>query len=119
MRSSTCCSARSHDISYAEVFSYQLQSQARPGDVLVAISSSGRSENIVRALRWARDNGLHTIAFTGFEGGEARAVADVSIHVRSSNYGVIEDTHQGIMHAMAQYIRQSRMSVEAIERQAF
>ena len=99
--------------------SYQLQSQSRPGDVLIAVSSSGRSPNIVRALTWARDNGMRTIAVTGFDGGAARTVAEVSIHVECTNYGVVEDLHQATMHALAQYIRQSRMSADAISRAVF
>jgi D-sedoheptulose 7-phosphate isomerase/D-glycero-D-manno-heptose 1,7-bisphosphate phosphatase len=106
--------AIANDISYDDVFVYQLQSQSRPGDVLIAISSSGRSPNIVRALLWARDNGMRTIALTGFGGGPAREVADVAIHVNCANYGVVEDLHQAAMHAIAQYIRQSRMPVDAI-----
>ena len=58
--------AIANDIGYENVFVYQLQSQSEPGDVLIAVSSSGRSPNIVRALTWARDNGLRTIAITGF-----------------------------------------------------
>jgi phosphoheptose isomerase len=58
--------AIANDIGYHDVFVYQLQSQARPGDVLIAVSSSGRSRNIVDALTWARENGLRTIAITGF-----------------------------------------------------
>ena len=111
--------AIANDIAYEDVFVYQLQSQAAPGDVLVAISSSGRSPNIVRALTWARDHELNTIALTGFDGGDARTVADVGIHVDSSNYGVIEDLHQAVMHALAQYIRQSRMSADAIAASRF
>ncbi len=65
-------SAIANDHGYDTVFEYQLQSLARPGDVLVAISSSGRSPNIVRALEWANRHGMHTIALTGFSGGAAR-----------------------------------------------
>ena len=111
--------AISNDMGYENVFVYQLQSQSRPGDVLIAVSSSGRSPNIVRALTWARDNGMRTIAVTGFDGGAARTVAEVSIHVECTNYGVIEDLHQATMHALAQYIRQSRMSADAISRAVF
>lgn len=111
--------AVANDIGYENVFVYQLQSQSAPGDVLVAVSSSGRSANIVRALTWARDSGLRTVAITGFDGGVARAVAEVSIHVDCTNYGIIEDLHQAIMHALAQYIRQSRMSTDAISTTVF
>jgi phosphoheptose isomerase len=111
--------AIANDIGYEDVFSFQLQSQSRPGDVLIAISSSGRSANIVNALSWARQHDLHTIAFTGFDGGEARQVASVAIHVDCANYGVIEDLHQATMHALAQYIRQSRMTPGAVSSSTF
>jgi len=111
--------AIANDRGYEDVFTYQLQSQSRPGDVLIAISSSGRSPNIVRALTWARDRGLRTIALTGFDGGGAKAVAEVAIHVDDTNYGIIEDLHQAIMHALAQYIRQSRMTDDAISSNVF
>jgi len=106
--------AIANDTGYENVFVYQLQSQSEPGDVLIAVSSSGRSPNIVRALTWARDQGLGTIAVTGFDGGAAREIAEASVHVDCANYGIVEDLHQAIMHALAQYIRQSRMSADAI-----
>ena len=111
--------AIANDISYADVFTYQLQSQARAGDVLIAISSSGRSTNIVNAIEWARKNGLRTIAMTGFDGGAARQLAEVAIHADCGNYGVVEDLHQAVMHALAQYTRQSRMTPEAIAANVF
>jgi D-sedoheptulose 7-phosphate isomerase/D-glycero-D-manno-heptose 1,7-bisphosphate phosphatase len=111
--------AIANDMGYENVFVHQLQSQSRPGDVLVAVSSSGRSPNIVRALAWARDNSLRTIAVTGFDGGAARTVAEVSVHVDCTNYGIVEDLHQAIMHALAQYIRQSRMTAETISASVF
>lgn len=83
--------AIANDAGYENVFVYQLQSQSKPGDVLMAFSSSGRSPNIVRALTWARDHGLRTIAVTGFDGGAAKEAAEVSIHFECTNYGIIED----------------------------
>ena len=103
-------SAIANDIGYDSIFEYQLQSLADSGDVLIAISSSGRSPNIVRALQWANDNGLRTIALTGFSGVPARELAGVSVHVGCDNYGIIEDAHQACMHLLAQYVRQSRMT---------
>ena len=111
--------AIANDLGYENVFVYQLQSQSGPGDVLMAVSSSGRSANIVRALEWARDHGLRTIAITGFDGGAARAVAEVSLHVECTNYGIVEDLHQAIMHALAQYVRHSRMTADAISTNVF
>jgi phosphoheptose isomerase len=111
--------AIANDLGYENIFVYQLQSSVRTGDVLVTISSSGKSKNIVRALQWAHDHEVHTIAFTGFDGGEAAKLADVSIHVDSMNYGIVEDIHQGLMHALAQYIRQSRMQADGIAKCTF
>jgi len=111
--------AVANDVGYEDVFAYQLQSQSVPGDVLIAISSSGQSPNIVRALEWARGHGLRTVAITGFSGGAAAAVAEVSVHVDCANYGVVEDVHQAIMHALAQYIRQSAMTADVIASTVF
>ena len=111
--------AIANDSGYENVFSYQLQSMSEPDDVLIAVSSSGRSPNIVQALEWARDHSLRTIAINGFDGGAARTTAEVAIHVDSTNYGVVEDLHQAIMHALAQFIRQSRMSTDSISATAF
>jgi phosphoheptose isomerase len=106
--------AVANDLGYENVFVYQLQAQSDPGDVLIVVSSAGRSANIIRALNWARDNDLYTVAITGFDGGGARAAADISIHVDCANYGIVEDLHQTTMHALAQYIRQSQMTEELI-----
>jgi phosphoheptose isomerase len=111
--------AIANDMGYENIFVYQLQSQSEPGDVLLAVSSSGRSPNIVSALTWAREQGLRTIAVTGFGGGAARDAAEVSVHVDCANYGIVEDLHQAIMHALAQYIRQSRLSADAILQTVF
>ncbi len=112
-------SAIANDHGYDTVFEHQLQSLARPGDVLIAVSSSGRSPNIVRALEWANQHGMHTIALTGFSGGAARELASVSVHVRSDNYGIIEDAHQACMHLLAQYVRQSRMTPDDVTANIF
>jgi phosphoheptose isomerase len=112
-------SAIANDNGYEHVFEHQLSSVARPGDLLIAVSSSGRSPNIVRALEWASAHGVRTIALTGFTGGRSRELANVSIHVESANYGIVEDAHQASMHLLAQYVRQSRMSAEAVATSTF
>lgn len=111
--------AISNDLSYDEVFVYQLRSLAKPGDALVAISSSGDSENIVRAVSWAMDNGIPVIAMTGFSGARAAGLADVNLHVPDDNYGVVEDVHQSLMHILAQYIRQAHMDEGTIKQRRF
>ncbi|MBI5164436.1 MAG: SIS domain-containing protein [Magnetospirillum sp.] len=106
--------AIANDVAYAEVFAVQLRLQARPGDVLVTISSSGDSENVVRAIQWAKDNGVASIALTGFSGGRSAALADVALHVEADNYGVIEDVHQSLMHALAQSLRMRAMPADLV-----
>jgi phosphoheptose isomerase len=108
-----------NDLAFEDIFAHQLQCAGRAADVLVAISSSGRSRNIVRALVSARELGMRTIALTGFDGGDAKEAADVAIHVECRNYGIIEDVHQSVMHALAQFIQQSRMPAEAIAASVF
>ena len=98
-----------NDIGIEQMFSFQLESLASSGDVLVAISSSGASPNIISALKAAREMGMKTIAMTGFSGGAASELADVSLYVKAENYGIVEDTHQSLMHILAQYMRQSNM----------
>jgi D-sedoheptulose 7-phosphate isomerase len=101
--------AVANDIAYAEIFVYPLRTMAGRGDALITVSSSGNSENVVRAARWAIENGVWTIALTGFTGGRSAREADISIHVPSDNYGVVEDLHQSVMHILAQFLRQKHM----------
>jgi D-sedoheptulose 7-phosphate isomerase len=111
--------AIANDIEYAEVFVYPLRTMAVPGDLLITISSSGNSENVVRAIDWARSNGVGSIAMTGFTGGRSKSLADVNLHVAAENYGVVEDIHQSMMHCLAQYLRQSAMPAELVPRRVF
>lgn len=111
--------AIANDIEYDDCFSYQLATTGRPGDVLMTISASGDSENIVRAVKWASENGMHTIALTGFNGGRSAELADVNLHVVGDNYGIIEDAHQSIMHILAQYLRQTHMVDDTIVERKF
>lgn len=101
--------AVANDIEYNDIFLFQLRTLAKEEDCLITISSSGDSENIVRALSWARKNGLHTISMTGFGGGRSAKLADINLHVGGDNYGVIEDVHQSIMHILAQYLSLAEM----------
>lgn len=98
-----------NDIGIEEMFSFQLDSLGESGDLLIAISSSGASPNIVRTLELARKMGIRTIAMSGFAGLPSRELADVSLHVDHENYGIVEDLHQSLMHILAQYTRHSHL----------
>lgn len=111
--------AIANDISYDDIFVYQLKTMARPGDLLMTISSSGNSENIVRAAQWAKQNAIPTISLVGFSGGRSAGIADATIHVAAENYGIVEDIHQSVMHVFAQFLRQAHMTPEAIKQSKF
>lgn len=111
--------AIANDSSYDDIFIHQLSSLAQDGDVLLTISSSGDSPNIVNAIEWAKENQVKVIAISGFSGGRSRKISDVSLHVDADNYGIVEDSHQSLMHILAQFIRQSEMADEKIEKTKF
>jgi len=111
--------AIANDIAYDDVFAEQLRLMGRPGDLLITISSSGNSENVVRAIRQAKTAGMATVALTGFAGGRSAVEADVNLHVAADNYGVVEDLHQALMHVLAQYIRLAHMPPSLIGQRRF
>lgn len=106
--------ALANDMDYADCFLYQLKTVAKRNDVLIVVSSSGDSENIVRAAEWGLKNNLTVIALTGFQGGRSAKLANINLHINANNYGIIEDIHQSLMHIIAQYLRQSKMQEKDI-----
>ena len=112
--------AVANDISYDDVFSFQLEKYGKEGDVLLCISSSGNSPNIIKAIQMAKSKDIKTVAFVGFDGGEAKDLSDHSIHIPLKNYGVVEDLHHSLMHLLAQYIRLKNLEdIENIETTVF
>ena len=94
--------ATANDVSYDEVFARQLRRLARPGDVLILISASGNSPNVVRAAEVAREMEVTIIGLTGFDGGRLAGLSDVSVHVPSppDAYGPVEDVHLIVNHML-------------------
>ena len=101
--------AVANDISYEEVFSFQLSRYGKEGDALLCVSSSGNSPNIISAIQEASSIGMHTISFVGFDGGEAKKISDYCIHIPIHNYGVVEDAHHTLMHILSQFIRMKHL----------
>jgi len=95
-----------NDYSYEDIFSRQLEALTRPGDVLVAISTSGNSENVLRALRTAQELGVKTIALLGKDGGQAKALVDVAIVISSNSTARIQEAHILIGHILCDLIEQ-------------
>lgn len=97
-------SAVANDYGFENVFSTQVEFFGEAGDLLVAISSSGNSPNIVAAAKAASERGMVVIGLSGFSGGELISASDISLHVGINNYGIVEDAHQALMHIIAQFI---------------
>jgi len=87
-----------NDFGYESVFSKQLEMAAEKGDMLVAISSSGQSENILRAVQVARNMGCHIVTFSGFAADNPlRRLGDFNVYVPCDSYGIVESIHQLIL----------------------
>ena len=90
--------ALGNDYSYEDVYLRQLQNFARPGDIVMTLSVSGNSPNLVKAIDWAVNNGMYTIALVGGKRGRLAELAQKVIVVNSEHYGRVEDAHMGICH---------------------
>ena len=90
--------ALANDYAYEDIFVRQLENYARPGDVAMALSVSGNSPNVVKALAWARKTGLTTIALVGGKRGEMARIAEHVVVIDSTHYGRVEDAQMGICH---------------------
>jgi D-sedoheptulose 7-phosphate isomerase len=90
--------ALGNDYAYDEVFARQLMNYGRAGDVVLALSVSGNSPNVVKALEWSKKQGLHTIALVGAKRGRMADVADQTVVIDSTHYGRVEDAQMGICH---------------------
>lgn len=92
--------AIANDISYDEIFSYQLRNRIKPGDVLFVISGSGNSKNIVRAMEIAKEKGNKIIGLCGYSGGKVKEMSDICLHVDINNMQIVEDVHMILDHCM-------------------
>ena len=96
--------AISNDLDYKKIFSYQAENLCNKNDLIIIISSSGNSKNIVELVKFANKNKIRTIGFSGFKGGYLKKNSSISIHINAQNYGVSEDAHHILMHAILQYL---------------
>jgi D-sedoheptulose 7-phosphate isomerase len=87
-----------NDTSYDRVFVEQLKNFAEPGALLISISGSGNSPNVLKAVEYANAKGLKTIGITGYDGGKLRKMCQYGVHVPSYNMGVVESVHMVIFH---------------------
>ena len=99
--------AYSNDVSYECIFVEQLKNFAEPGDVVVAISGSGNSPNVLRAVEYAKSQGCRTIALSGRDGGKLGPLADLNLQVSHPHMGRIEDAHLIILHMIGYYFMEA------------
>ncbi len=97
--------AWANDSGYEAVFEEPLRALGRAGDLLIALSGSGNSANVLRAVTCAREKGLRSFGLTGFDGGGLRKLADDGLHVESSEMEVAENAHMVVMHMVVCAIR--------------
>ncbi|MEO5339394.1 MAG: SIS domain-containing protein [Magnetococcus sp. MYC-9] len=97
-----------NDFGYDQVFVRQLENQMDTGDVVVAISASGNSPNVLHAIDYAKSHGGLTVGLTGFDGGRLRQAVDLSVHVPSNpgEYGPVEDLHMILDHLVGAFLMQ-------------
>lgn len=101
-------SAIGNDLSFDESFSRQLENVVAKGDVVLLISGSGNSGNLVAAARLARRRGASVVSLLGFDGGKLKALSDEALLIPSDQYGVIEDLHMSIAHILTFFLKQKR-----------
>jgi D-sedoheptulose 7-phosphate isomerase len=104
---SSVITAISNDNSFDEVFEKQLSCLANPNDVLVSISASGNSKNLIRAVNFANKNDITTLSLTGFSGGALSNISKFSLHVPTieGDYGIAEDCHSILCHYISEQLR--------------
>ena len=95
--------AYSNDVSYDDVFVEQLKNFANKDDLVMGISASGNSENIIRTIEYANKIGCKTIGLSGRDGGKLKQMARLPIHVNNDHMGIIEDIHMIISHMLCYY----------------
>jgi D-sedoheptulose 7-phosphate isomerase len=98
--------AIANDYGYEHIFTLQLKTMMQPGDVVVAISASGNSPNVLQAVQWANEHGATTVGLTGFDGGKLRTAAKIAVHVPTAKgeYGPVEDTHMVLDHLVGAFL---------------
>jgi D-sedoheptulose 7-phosphate isomerase len=99
-----------NDVSYDEIFSLQLGVHGKPGDILIALSGSGNSMNIVKALEKAKEIGMKTFAILGYSGGKCLNTADIAIHFRVDDMQISEDLQLVVGHMIMQWLRNNAMA---------
>lgn len=107
--------AVANDIGFEEVFRFQLQGHIKPGDVVMAISGSGNSKNVINAVEYAKEQGCKIIGLTGFGGGKLKELSDVSLHAPVNSMQITEDIHMIFDHLMMSVFYKTLAGIDHIK----
>lgn len=107
--------AIANDISFDEVFRFQLGGRLKPGDIVIAISGSGNSRNVLNAVEYAKEQGCKAIGLTGYDGGKLRELADISLHVPVNSMQITEDLHMVLDHLMMSVFYQTLCGISHLK----
>ena len=99
--------AIANDIGFENVFYMQLKGILKPNDIIIAISCSGNSLNIIKAIKYAKEIGSKIVGLTGFDGGDLKRLSDIKIHFETNKgeYGLVEDAHSIVNHLLIDYFK--------------
>lgn len=103
--------AQGNDEGYDSIFEQQLRTFASPGDLLISISGSGNSPNVIKAVEWANKNGLGTIGITGFDGGKLKKISQHSVNVGLNDMCTSESVHSIIFHYVIMELKERLKSI--------
>ena len=108
--------AIANDIGYEEIFRFQLRGRLQPGDLVIGISGSGNSKNVLNAVEYAKECGNTVVGITGFGGGKLRELADLSLHVPVNSMQITEDIHMVFDHLMMSIFYRELCGIEHLKR---
>lgn len=104
--------AYANDLNYESIFVEQLKNFLEPGDLVIGISGSGNSKNVIKTIEYANSNGANTIGLCGFDGGQLKQTAKKSIHIKSNDMQKIEDLHIIIFHLLMQILKEEHENLK-------
>lgn len=107
--------AVANDIGYEEVFRFQLQGKIKEGDILMAISGSGNSPNVINAVEYGKNQGCKVVGLTGYSGGRLKELSDISLHVPINSMQITEDVHMIFNHLMMSVFYKSMCGIDHIK----
>ena len=108
--------AIANDMSFEEVFRYQLTDRIEPGDLVIAISGSGNSKNVLHAVEYAQSRGNKVIGITGFDGGKLKEICDLSLHAPVNSMQITEDIHMIFDHLMMSMFYKHLCGIEHLKK---